>query len=346
MTLLFALLSALPAQESADDLKKEVEKLRTQNRELEARLTQLEADAVRDAEKIQRLRAAIKALETASKTEPPKPADGIKIVDGPSEVIKGRVIHVEPRFNFLLAAIPPEKNLQPGYKFDIVRQIYDKDRPDDPRLQKIGAAEFEKLIEGSAKLKVTEGNTSDMKLEDEAVAIRALPPKPPAPVPGPREPNGLYKITGTSGTGFIVNYGTLDKAKQTDLVFIYKDGVLKGKLRLDSVMKEFSVGSLLPQPKDAKAPEVGDQIFTRELQRNLTGKVALVDEKVGRVATDLRERDGVKPGQRLEVRRLGQRVGSLLVTEVQQWGSWTKPEGETKIEQIQKGDFVEAAEGK
>lgn len=356
MTLLFALFCALPAQETADDLRKEVEKLKVQNRDLQDRLAQLEESAVRDAEKIQRLRAAIKSIETVSSAVPtPKPADGIVHRQGPTEVIKGRVIHVEPKFNFLLIDLGKDRKLQPGYKFDILRKVYEKDNP-DPRLQKIGAAEFEKYIgdfEESSKLKVVEGTTADMKVEDDAVAIRALAEvkTEKKPDPGPRPINGVYKITGLAGKGldpgYMVNFGSVDGAKQSAVLFLYKDGVFKAKLRVDTVMKEFSIANLIAGSLVGTAkPEVGDQAFTRELQKSVSGKVALVDDKAGRVATDLRERDGIKPGQKLEIRRLGQRIGTLIVTDVQQWGSWAKPEGETKLEGIQKGDFVEAAEEK
>ncbi|HLF93271.1 MAG TPA: hypothetical protein VJB14_07410 [Planctomycetota bacterium] len=355
MTLLFALFCALPAQETADDLRKEVEKLKVQNRDLQDRLAQLEESAVRDAEKIQRLRSAIKSLETVSSAAPtPKPADGIVHRLGPTEVIKGRVIHVEPKFNFLLIDLGKDRKLQPGYKFDILRKVYEKDNP-DPRLQKIGAAEFEKYIgdfEESSKLKVVEGTTADMKVEDDAVAIRALAVKPPKVEEMPQPPkNGVYKITGLAGRGldpgFMVNYGSVDGAKQSAVLFLYKDGVFKAKLRVDTVMKEFSIANLIAGSLVGTAkPEIGDQAFTRELQKSVSGKVALVDDKAGRVATDLRERDGIKPGHRLEIRRLGQRIGTLIVTDVQQWGSWAKPEGETKLDGIQKGDFVEAVEEK
>ena len=94
------------------------------------------------------------------------------------------------------------------------------------------------------------------------------------------------------------------------------------------------------------APESGDQVYIKELNKAMSGKVALSDEKGGRLAIDLRARDGVKPGMHCEVRRLGQKIGTLLVTEVQVWGSWAKPDGDLKIDQIQKGDFVEVMDEK
>ena len=355
MTLLFALLGMMTAQESADDLKKEVEKLRVQVRDLQERIGQLEDAAVHDAQLIQRLRTAIKTLELTSQTEKPNIPNPPGNDQGPTKVLKGRVIHVDSKFNFLLIDLGRDRKLQPGYKFEIMRRVFDKDATDG-RYQKLGSAEFEKYIgeeQSTSKLRVIEGTAAEMKVEDEAVAIRAVEPagKEPVKAAPPEPKNGIYKITGLAGrpgsTGYTINFGSSDKAKQTDIVFVYKDGVYKNKLRLDTVTKEFSVGNLItPAPDADHTPEVGDQVFIRELQKAMAGKVALVDEKRGQVATDLRQRDGVRIGQKLEVRRLGQRVGLLSVTDVQAWGSWAKLEGDTKLETIQKGDFVEAVDGK
>jgi hypothetical protein len=349
-----ALVGALSSQESPEDLKKEVEKLRVQVRELQDRLGQLEDAAVSDAQLIQRLRTAIKMLETSNPSPVvpgTKPPENEK---GPVNVLKGRVIHVNSKPDFLLIDLGRDKKIEQGCKFEIVRRTFDKENQDG-RLQKIGVAEFEKYIgeeASTSKLRVVEGSAADMKVEDEAVAIRSLPPvKEPAKMEIEKSKNGVYKITGLAGrgalTGFTINYGLSDGAKQTDMVFVYKDGIFKSKLRLDTVTRDFSVGNLIaPAADPMHTPEVGDQVFTREFQKSLAGKVALVDPQRGLVATDLRQRDGVHIGQKLEVRRLGQRVGLISVTDVQAWGSWAKLEGDTKLDTIQKGDFVEAVEDK
>jgi hypothetical protein len=355
MTLLLAFLVAQATENPGADGVRELEKLRAQVRDLQDRVSQLEDASVRDAELIQRLRTAIKTIELA--TPAPARPEGVgaeKPKEGPRAVLKGRVLHVDTKFNFLLINIGREKNLQPGYRFEIIRKVYSPGNP-DPRVDKIGSAEFEKYIgeeESTSKLRVVEGNSADMKLDDEAVAIRALPEVKETKDPKPAEArpvNGVYKITGTAGRpgapGFTINFGSIDGAKQTDIVFVYKDGVYKNKLRLDSVAKEFSVGNLIQPPNGTTdSPEVGDQVFTRELKKTVAGKVAMIDPNRGQVATDLRQRDGVHVGQRLEIRRLGQKIGILTVTDVQAWGSWAKPDQETKLDLIQKGDFVVAPE--
>ena len=134
-------------------------------------------------------------------------------------------------------------------------------------------------------------------------------------------------------------------AKQTALMYVYKDGKFKTKLRLDKVEKQHSVGFVVDGTMEMP-PEQGDQVYVKELNKTLAGKVALSDDKRGVLAVDLRQRDGVKPGMHCEVRRLGQKIGTVLITEVQNWGSWAKPEGDLRIDQVQKGDFVEVIEEK
>jgi hypothetical protein len=73
----------------------------------------------------------------------------------------------------------------------------------------------------------------------------------------------------------------------------------------------------------------------------LIGKIALVDEVRG-VATDLRARDGTKADLRLDVYRAGTKIGSIVITDVQAWGSWAKPVEGTKLGDLQKGDLLRA----
>jgi len=79
----------------------------------------------------------------------------------------------------------------------------------------------------------------------------------------------------------------------------------------------------------------------RDVVRGYSGKIALVDSKGRRIATDVRRRDGIIAGDRLKVTRLGQKVGVLVVADVQVWGSWVIPESDGSVDDFQKGDVVE-----
>jgi hypothetical protein len=71
------------------------------------------------------------------------------------------------------------------------------------------------------------------------------------------------------------------------------------------------------------------------------GKIAPVDHRGRRIAIDVRQRDGAKAGDRLQVARQGEKIGVVVITEVQVWGSWAKPEKDTPTEAFQKNDVVE-----
>jgi hypothetical protein len=362
MTLLLTLTPAWGVQD--DDLRKEVEKLKKQTAELQEKITLLEQSSLEDAQTIQRLRQALKVLEANLPGTEPQPANPKNTdptikpkFNGPAETIRGKVVYVDAKMNFLALSVGKKEKVQLGYKFEIYRETYENGG--ESRLIRLGMGEVEKFMGGQdsmAKIVISEGNIAEMKADDLAVAIRKITDAPPtsgegravpAPAAPPADPNkeGVYTITGKVGAGFVLNFGTVLGARQTQLLFVYRDGKFKAKLRLDKVEKAHSVGFVVDGTMELP-PEQGDQVYTKELNKVLAGKVALSDDKNGRLAVDLRQRDGVKPGMTCEVRRLGQKVGTILITEVQNWGSWAKPQGDLRIDQIQKGDFVEVIEEK
>jgi len=356
-----ALVASLFVQDSPDDLRKEIEKLKKQTVELQERLSLLEQAAVEDAQTIQRLRQVVKLLESNAPSEPsaPKTPGGPspKPDIGPLAPIRAKVVFVDTKQNFIALSVGKKDKVEVGYRFQILRETYENGG--ESKLTALGIGEVEKFLgqDSMAKLVIKDGNVADMKVDDLAVAIRKIgelqPSKEEAKPEGkvvPEAPkDGVYAITGRTGAGpgagYVLNYGSVFGAHQTQLLFVYKDGKFKAKLRLDKVDKTHSVGFVVDGTMEI-APETGDQVYIKELNKAMGGKIALADEKGGRLAIDLRQRDGVKPGMHCEVRRLGQKIGTLLITDVQVWGSWAKPDGDLKIDQIQKGDFVEVIDDK
>ncbi|MBI3856637.1 MAG: hypothetical protein HY293_13200 [Planctomycetes bacterium] len=355
-----ALIAPLLMAAPQDDLRQEVEKLKKQNLELQERLSLLEQSALENAQTIQRLRQVVKLLEAqgpsaepAGPKTPGGPAPKPEI--GPDKVIRAKLVYVDAKENFVALSVGKKDKVEVGYKFQIMRETYENGG--ENRLVPLGVGQVEKFLgqDTHAKLNIIEGKVSDMKVDDLAVAIRRISdtspvkedgkatPKPEVPEP-PKD--GVFTITGKMGAGgHVLNYGSVMGAHQTQLLYVYKDGKFKAKLRLDKVEKQHSVGYVVDGTMELP-PEQGDQVYVKELNKVFAGKVALSDEKRGVLAVDLRQRDGVKPGMHCEVRRLGQKIGSVLITEVQNWGSWAKPEGDLRIDQIQKGDFVEVIEEK
>jgi hypothetical protein len=363
MSWLFAILLAA-SQDPVDELRKEVEKIRKENQELRERLGLLEQAAVRDAELIQRLRTAVKLLEARepAAAEPPPPADprgaeaakAPKPLVGPRDVLRAKVLVVEKDFKFVMID-KGKPHVLPGYKFDITRDVFENGAG-EPKTVRIAGAEFEKYLGGDethSKLRIIDGRVEDVKAQDDAVAIRVLPPAAPKPKePEKREPSptGTYRVTGRTGRGanpgYIIDYGSAQGAKQTDLLYVYRDGTFVCKLRLDQVAKDFSVAHVVDNSLVGAPPDASDTIYTKEIKKGLVGEVRFSNEQKGLVAINVTKQDGAKVGQRFEVRRQGQKVGTIVITEVQVWGCWAKPEGDTKFEDIQKKDFVEAVEEK
>ena len=368
MALLWAVLGVLAVQDG-DELRKEVERLRAENSALRERSDLLEQEAVESARKLQRLERALKLLESAAaaapapagqpgapaaakvdgETAPPAPTH-----PGPAFAIKGKVVHIDPVMGFVALSVGKRQGVQSKYRFEIFRETFDNGA-DTPVQTRLGVGEVEKFMgeeESLSKLKILEGNLKDMKLDDVAVAIRVLQPLNPAavaPVPA-RDPSqpGIFKITGRAGAGYLSDYGQLQGARQTDIVFCYKDGTMKARLRIDRVDKNYSVMNVIGAGAGPgiPPPEVGDEVYTRELDKVLSGKISFSNAQKNLLAIDLRARDGVKVGQKFEVHRLGKKVGLLKVTDVQQWGSWAAPEGDTQFGDLTKGDIVRVVEEK
>ena len=216
--------------------------------------------------------------------------------------------------------------------------------------EKIAVAEFDKYMAEEKKLsllRVTEGDTKDIRRTDQAVAICRLVPVRP----GPKEekvveadpPGNIYKITGRAGdgikAGYVINYGSDNGARQTDVLWAYNNNEYKARLRLDQVEKRFSVGFII-NGSDVAAPTEDDELYTREPGKIVFGKVVMVDSDRG-IAVDVNKRHGARPGQRYHVRRDGKTVGSIVLTSVQSWGSWARTESGTRIKDVQKRDIVE-----
>jgi hypothetical protein len=360
MLVWMALLAPLFCTEPQDDLREEINKLKKQNVELQERMSMLEQSAIEDAQTIQRLRQAVKILETTNTPEAPSnlksPGSGPvpKPAIGPEKSIKGKVVYVDAKNNFIALSLGKKDKVEVGYRFEIYRETFQNGG--DSSLTKLGAGDVEKFMgqDSMAKVMITEGNIAEMKADDMAVAVRKIGDLPKgaekdeAKAPPPPDPvavkEGVYKITGRAGTGanagYVVNFGTAQGAHQTQLLWAYTDGKFKAKLRIDRAAKDHSIAAVIENTMELP-PDTGDQVYLKELNKSLTGKIALSDEKRNALAIDLRQRDGIKPGDHCEVRRLGQKIGTILITDVQNWGSWARPEGDLKIDQVMKGDFVE-----
>src|SRR6478672_1009367 len=121
-----ALVASLLVQDPADDLRKEIEKLKKQTVELQERLSLLEQASVEDAQTIQRLRQVVKLLESNVPAEPSAPKNpGVlppKYDGGPLQPIRAKVVFVDAKQNFIALSVGKKDKVEVGYRFQILRE--------------------------------------------------------------------------------------------------------------------------------------------------------------------------------------------------------------------------------
>jgi hypothetical protein len=339
------LLPAFSAQDPQEDLKKENERLKQQLETLNKECDRLQRAVEESAQEIVRLRAMIKQIQSQPVVEKPREADpqNPTLPVGPAKPIVGKVMAVDPKFNFVLVNLGELDGVKPGYRFEIVR------RDDKGAMRRIAVAEFDKFIgesKAQSKLKVVEGIAGDIKFEDEALAFRNMDPaktdlptpkQPEQPTTGPKK----FVIKGFNGETLWLNYGTQDGAKQTDVVYVYRENRLRAKLRLEQVDKDWSAAKIIDGSKIGEV-NMGDEISLKEIKTSAIGTVKFNDERRGMVIDLGSEAGRVKTGQKFEVRRSGRKIGEITLKTVEKFWSYADPAGETKRDEIQVGDVVES----
>ncbi len=340
-----ALLPAFRAQD--DDLKKELEKAKQQVSELQKENDRLQRAIEESALEVVRLRAALKEVKanppttqpTPTTTDPKTPTPTTDV--GPDKVLRGKVYAVDPKFQFVVVNLGELDGVKPGYRFEIVR--YDEKN----QMKRIAVAEFDKFIGDSkaqSKLKVVEGNAGDVKFEDEAIAFRRTEVKktdlPPTKAPDPTDKK-KFVIKGTDGDTLWLNYGSAAGAKQTDVVYVYRDGKLRAKLRIDQLDKDWSAAKIIDGSKIGDL-SIGDEISLKEQKTAAIGTVKFNDERRGMIIDVGSQTHNVKAGQKFEVRRNGRKVGDIILKTVEKMWSFADPAGDTKREDVQVGDIVES----
>jgi beta-lactamase regulating signal transducer with metallopeptidase domain len=210
------------------------------------------------------------------------------------------------------------------------------------------------IVEGNVRVQEsTRARSFDLLSgREEGTKDPAVCPQDPPPLRG--KVTGVNLETGT----VMISIGTDQGVVQGQEFTVYRDGNFVAKIVIDRADLAESAGKIvlrkevprvgdeaswpIPVVLGVSRPNMNQPVLTqeRDARRPAAGKVALVDNSRGLVSVDLRERDGARAGMRLEVRRQGQRIGTILITDVQPWGSWAKPEGDLGFDQIQKGDQV------
>jgi hypothetical protein len=356
LSLAILALAAAPAaaQDPLEDLKKEIEGLKKRVTDLEKQNADLQRTADEACEEVIRLRMALKEAVARGSAAPAKPANGDGPVPardpvadpkeevGPEKVMSGKVLDVNPEFNFIVLNLGEVDGVRPGFRFEVIR----KDR--EGKMSRVAVCEFEKFIgqsKAQSKLKITEGHAKDVKVGDEAFAFRKIKVERPDGGGAVKAPAAAKKhtITGASEGTFWINFGSKDGARQTDTVFVYRDNKLMAKLRLETVDKDWSAAKVIDGTLRGELV-IGDEVALKEMKTSAIGTVKFNDEKRGLILDVGQNNHNVRVGQKFEVRRNGRKVGEVSVIKVDKWHSYAEPSADTKREDIQVNDIVESIE--
>ncbi len=345
-------------ENKVDKLLQEVETLKEKVSQLEGERKSLKEDVedyrkqvIESARRIFELRQALKNgshLPSEEKKETPpvkKEAPERKKEIGPEKPIRAKVQFVDRTEGFFLLDKGKEDGIKPGYRFEIVRNVY-KAGQENPETKHIGIGEVEKLLgkkEDHAKLLLIEGEILNIRYDDIAIAYRkdkevTLEKKSEEGWKAPQ-----FKIVGMTNDVYMVSYGGMHGAKASQIIFIYRDRKLIVKLRIDSVEKDYCIAREIQGTK--KGPYgPGDAIEIEERKSLVVGRLIHLDKKTG-IWIDAGSNDGAKQGMKIAVMRRGKKVGELVLEKVERFWSTAVLSEKTRISDLKLKDYVEEISG-
>lgn len=316
-------------QKENEELKKDLEQAQnaasnrgTENLRLKQQLASLEEEKNKLQDEISRHRG---------EGSPNSPG----VMVGPAEPMTGFVIGKGKDYGFVLITIDKKSakdEPKVGFEFEIVRdknlvaigevvRLHGDDPKAPPKLQ----------------LKITRGDVNEIRIGDSAIAKRKLADGGPLV----KENKKIAKITGSIGKDlFTIDVGRNDGLGIGDRVFVYRNNIIAGILRLELCEFETSVGRLQEgsgQGEIDKDCEVHlEQVGLAKKQ--IIGKIAYADRDI---VIDVGTRAQARPGQKYEVRRQGKRVGYLTIKDARYDHSFCEPADGTPRADLQKDDVVE-----
>jgi hypothetical protein len=361
-TILLGLFPLLPgAQEEKESLESKVNKLLAVVKVLQEKVSHLEIErkslkedvegyrkqVIESARRIFELRQTLKnekrELPEVGKEKvptPPKSEQPEKTEIGPEKPIRAKVQFVDRTEGFFLLDKGQAEGIKPGYRFEIVRNIYTAGK-EDPETKHIGIGEVDKLLgtkEDHAKLILLEGDILTLRYDDIAIAYRKDKEVPL----GKKEEEWnapQFKIVGMTNDVYMASYGGMHGAKTSQIVFLYRDRKLVVKLRIDSVEKDYCIARVIKGTK--KGPfGPGDIIEIKERKTLVVGRLIHLDEKTG-IWIDVGSNDGAKQGMKIAVMRRGKKVGELVLEKVERFWSTAILSEETRISDLKMKDYVE-----
>lgn len=300
-------------------LERENADLKTLNRALEERLTRLAEAMARGGT----------ANVSAPKPETPP------IVPGPRETIKAKIRFVNTDFNFVILGAGELQGVEPGFRFDVWR--------DQERIAVLEVEAYADEEKKMTKARVVEGESKALQAGDEAIANRIGTPNVEAPEDWraalDAAERSTARVKGRMESSYIVTVGQKDGLTVGDKVYVYRNGKLRGALRLKFVESDWALGDRDDSLHNEDIFE-NDVVTVERLGPVLAGRIRSEPTTQG-IFINLGTRDGAVPGQIYKVSRLGQDIGRIRLSTVNEHWAIGAPEGNAVAESFQKGDFVE-----
>lgn len=317
-----------------EKLQKQNDDLRTMNEALKLNQRALQTELTKLAEHMLRVRsmsggtvAPASASPNLSKSAQPNP--------GPSRTVKAKVRFVNTDFNFVILNVGEAQGVEPGFQFDVWREG-----------SKIAVLEVEAFADEERKMtkaRVKEGDIKALIVGDEGVARRVGTPNIVSPDNIRHQLSVIEqskaRVTGRMKENYMVTVGKADGLTVGDKVFVYRNGKLRGALKLEFVDKDWSLGKRDDSLHNEEIFE-GDVVTVKRLGPVLAGNIRSIPTTQG-LFIDLGLQDGAQPGQTYRVSRLGKEIGKIRLKTVNDHWSVGKAVEPSRTEDFEKGDFVE-----
>ena len=243
---------------------------------------------------------------------------------------------ISTEFKFVILNAGEMQGVEPGYRFEVSR--------DGERLAVLEVERYADDMRKMVKANIIEGDPDKLKVGDSALAFRQGSPGAvdAAAAKAPEKP--VPTVSGRVNDAYMLTIGSTTGAEVGQRVYIYRQGSLRGVLKLDYVDREWSLGKRLEDsPANEDAIAEGDTVMLSEKRSALAGRIHFAGAGRG-IYVDIGTRDGAKAGQRFTVSRLGEKVGEIVLDQVNEHFSTAAPVGGASTDTFQKNDFVELAE--
>lgn len=311
----------------------------TRARALESKLREMESRFDALAAEFQRVKGILKMGEnpvTSSHVAntAAEPADAS--FPAPSTPIRALVRAISTEFNFVILNAGEMQGVEPGYRFEVSR--------DGERLAVLEVERYADDLRKMVKAVILEGDANKLKVGDSALAFRQGSPGAvdPATAKAPEKP--APTVSGRVNDAYMITFGSNDGAEVGRHVYVYRQGSLRGVLKLDYVDRDWSLAKRTEDtPQNGEMILEGDTVSPTEKKAVLAGRVHFAGAGRG-IYVDIGSRDGAKAGMRLAVSRIGEKVGEIVLDQVNEHFSTAAPVGGASTDTFKKNDFVELVE--